>query len=190
MKSTTKKVAFEVKEDVSIYVPSMSTIRGNTSYMSNSIFLRHEIFHVFQHQLYGNFMLETGAYTVKEEIDGKMVDVKYYDPGVSNIEFEQIVFNDLTRYKAGTYSPTSEWAADPGIPGSSTALEKYLSFMRTLADRSDINTYIQSDAFINEYFDRLKDWVQYTRRAYKNSEILPNFKPEALKQLLKDGICN
>lgn len=59
--------------------------------------------------------------------------------------------------------------------------------MRTLPDRSEINTYIQSEDFNIECFDRLNDWVQYTRRADKTLEILPNLKPEALKQLLKNG---
>lgn len=138
--------------------------------------LTHEAFHAYQHQVvYGSGF---GNYSM-----GKAGNI--------NMEFEQIVFQDIAVRASGSTYGVGEMFRQDTKAGFESAKEGYLEWIDALTNNGTTYPNLQSyPNFDAEFSKHLNNFKQYGHPGYANtSEILNNLKPNALKKLF-DGTLN
>lgn len=138
--------------------------------------LTHEAFHAYQHQVvYGSGF---GNYS-----SGKAGNI--------NMEFEQIVFQDISIRASGSNYGVGEMFRQDTKPGFDVTKKAYMDWINMLTNNGTTYPNLQSyPNFDAEFSKHLNSFKQYGHPGYANtSEILNNLKPNALKKLF-DGTLN
>lgn len=137
--------------------------------------LAHELFHAYQHQLvYGAMM--TGL-----------------APNHINIEFEQIVFQDIVnRMSDGGSGGVGYWFNQTNEPGFQAARTAYVNWINALTNHGtaypDLNSIAGFDA---TYMMHMNNFKTYGHTLYTVSDIIPTLLPNAIKQFYSNSFnCN
>lgn len=145
--------------------------------------LAHELFHAYQHQMvYDAAFLNYG---LTYDANGN----KVYHPGYINVEFEQIVFQDIVKRISDGPSGVGDMFTEPGYV---TAQNQYKLWIDTLTSHGtaypDLNSITGFDA---AYMTHLNNFKIYGHTGYTGSAIIPGLLPDALKQLYNNSLnCN
>ena len=132
------------------------------------------MFHVYQHQLiYGATM-------------------EGLSPNHINIEFEQIVFQDIVKRISNGPSEVGDMFKQTTIAGFTDAKDQYKLWIDTLTSNGaaypDLNSISGFDA---AYMAHLNVHKIYGHSSYISSNVIQNMLPSALKQLFNNNLdCN
>lgn len=166
--------------NMAIYKPNTKEIFYHSSaFLGYTQFLTHEGFHAYQHQnVYGSAF---------ENYSQNM-------PGNINIEFEQIVFDDIAkRVKEGTTGIGGMFKQTDKV-GFDVAKNNYVAWINSLTNNGqsypNLGNVTNFDADFSQHLNAFKDFGD---AAYAGTDIDSNLKPLALKSLFKGNIgtnCN
>ena len=137
--------------------------------------LTHEVFHAYQHQVaYGGSFLN------------------YYSeqPGNINVEFEQIVFQDISRrISEGTTYVGDKFKQD-ALPGFDEAKKDYKKWIETLTNGGTIYPNLSTiPDFANQFMVQLKNFKTFGHTGYTaKSNVIESLGPEALIKLFNGSI--
>lgn len=169
---------------MAIYQPSSSAIIYNSSmYLNYTELFSHELFHAYQHKnAYGESFNQYGS---EKKPDGSVVP----KPGNINIEFEQIVFQDISQRVKNGLSGVGNMFKGDGTQEGGDAKDAYISWINTLTNNGTSYPNIGSNTtFESDYSQHLSNFKLYGHPSYTPSSIIPSLKPEALKKLFNGSI--
>lgn len=163
-------------ENVAAYQPNSKEILYNEDYpqyvLINDGTLAHELFHAYQHQIvYGTQFTNLSSNHI-------------------NIEFEQIVFQDIVRRISDGPFEIGSLFTETHESGFADAHRDYRDWIDQLtsdgASYPDLNSI---SGFDNVYSSHLAQFKIFGHPGYTSADIIPGFLPSALKQLY-NGMLN
>lgn len=150
-------------------------IYANELYLGYPEMLTHEVFHAYQHQIaYG----------------GSFVNYYKDQPGNINVEFEQIVFQDISRrINEGTTYVGDKFNQET-LPGFGKAQEDYIKWIETLTNKGTTYPNLSTmPDFANQFIAQLKNFKTFGHPGYTaKSTVIESLGPEALKKLFNGSV--
>lgn len=163
---------------LAMYTPAIKEILYSENIpdilLNRADILVHELFHAYQHQMvYGTVMTGLGSNHI-------------------NIEFEQIVFQDIVRSMSNGAFEIGDMFNQEDKPGFTDAQNAYRAWIHQLTSEAtaypDLNSIPGFDA---AYMTHLNSFKTYGHITYTSTNIVPGLLPNALKQLYNNSFnCN
>ncbi|GEM_PF-2485470 len=169
------KIRMSGETNMGIYKPiSREIVYNSGMYLVYSELFTHELFHAYQHQ---------NAYGISFR------DYSHGKAGNINIEFEQIVFQDISRrVKEGT-TGIGEMFKQTGSAVGKDAKDKYIIWIEELTNGGTSYPNLGNrSSFDSEFSQYLSNFKVYGHTDYTGTDIIPSIKPQALKGLFNGSI--
>lgn len=149
-------------------------VYNNGNYLRSTELFTHEGFHAYQHQaIYGS----------------SFSNYHSGQPGYINMEFEQIVFQDISRRIVAGSDGIGTMFNQRNKEGFQDAQDSYTAWIDQLTNNGSTHPNIAGMAnFVNEYNQHLTAFKKYGHTKYSNTDIVPSIDPEALKAFFNGDI--
>lgn len=159
------------------YKPSTKEIvYNNENYLRSTELFTHEGFHAYQHQaVYGSGFTNYNS----------------GQAGYINMEFEQIVFQDITKRIVVGPDGIGTMFNQNTIEGFQDAQNSYTDWINQLTNNGSTHPNLAGNPnFVNEYKQHLAAFKKYGHTKYSSTDIVPSIDPEALKAFFDGNISS